>query len=146
GGAPSASSNTGFVDAAPGITESSRTGLAALVTGVLFLVSMFFAPLIGAIPMEAGAAALVVVRAMMVTQVNEIDMSDFRTSLPVFLTMVTMPLTYSIANGIGVGFISWTLIHVMSRRGRDVHWLLRVVSAGFVLYFVRGPISAILGG
>ncbi|MGO2153554.1 MAG: NCS2 family permease, partial [Brevibacterium aurantiacum] len=64
----------------------------------------------------------------------------------VFLTMVTMPLTYSIANGIGVGFISWALIHAMSKRGRDVHWLLWVVSAGFVLYFVRGPISAILGG
>ncbi len=146
GGASSASSNTVFVDAAAGIAEGARTGFAALVTGVLFLVSMFFAPLIGVIPMEAGAAALVVVGAMMVTQVKEIDMSDFRTSLPVFLTMVTMPLTYSIANGIGVGFISWSLIHVMSRRGRDVHWLLWVVSAGFVLYFVRGPISAILGG
>lgn len=145
GGGASASSNTVFVDAAAGIAEGARTGLAAIVTGVLFLLSMFFAPLIGVIPMEAGAAALVVVGAMMVTQIREIDMSDFRTSLPVFLTMVTMPLTYSIANGIGVGFISWALIHVMSKRGRDVHWLLWVVSAGFVLYFVRGPISAILG-
>lgn len=146
GGGASASSNTVFVDAAAGIAEGARTGLAACITGVLFLVSMFFAPLIGVIPMEAGAAALVVVGAMMVTQIREIDMSDFRTSLPVFLTMVTMPLTYSIANGIGVGFISWALIHAMSKRGRDVHWLLWVVSAGFVLYFVRGPISAILGG
>ena len=106
---------------------------------------MFFSPLIAVIPMEAGAAALVVVGAMMVTQIREIDMTDFRTSLPVFLTMVTMPLTYSIANGIGVGFISWALIHAMSNRARQVHWLLWVVSAGFVLYFVRGPISAILG-
>ncbi|WP_092103535.1 NCS2 family permease [Brevibacterium sandarakinum] len=146
GGGASASSNTVFVDAAAGIAEGARTGLAACVTGGLFLVSMFFAPLIGVIPMEAGAAALVVVGAMMVTQIREIDMSDFRTSLPVFLTMVTMPLTYSIANGIGVGFISWALIHAMSKRGRDVHWLLWVVSAGFVLYFVRGPISAMLGG
>lgn len=146
GGGASASSNTVFVDAAAGIAEGARTGLAACITGGLFLVSMFFAPLIGVIPMEAGAAALVVVGAMMVTQIREIDMSDFRTSLPVFLTMVTMPLTYSIANGIGVGFISWALIHAMSKRGRDVHWLLWVVSAGFVLYFVRGPISAMLGG
>ncbi|MDN5833890.1 MAG: NCS2 family permease [Brevibacterium sp.] len=146
GGGASASSNTVFVDAAAGIAEGARTGLAACVTGGLFLLSMFFAPLIGVIPMEAGAAALVVVGAMMVTQIREIDMSDFRTSLPVFLTMVTMPLTYSIANGIGVGFISWALIHAMSKRGRDVHWLLWVVSAGFVLYFVRGPISAMLGG
>ena len=146
GGGASASSNTVFVDAAAGIAEGARTGLAACITGVLFLLSMFFSPLIAVIPMEAGAAALVVVGAMMVTQIREIDMSDFRTSLPVFLTMVTMPLTYSIANGIGVGFISWALIHAMSKRGRDVHWLLWVVSAGFVLYFVRGPISAILGG
>lgn len=146
GGGASASSNTVFVDAAAGIAEGARTGLAACITGGLFLLSMFFAPLIGVIPMEAGAAALVVVGAMMVTQIREIDMSDFRTSLPVFLTMVTMPLTYSIANGIGVGFISWALIHAMSKRGRDVHWLLWVVSAGFVLYFVRGPISAMLGG
>src|SRR5699024_10068812 len=101
---------------------------------------------IGGIPMEAGAAALVVVGATMVTQVKEIDLSDFRTSLPVFLTLVPVPLPYSFANGIGVGFISWSVIHVVSRRGRDVHWLLWVVSAGFVLYFVRGPISAILGG
>ncbi|MDN5634901.1 MAG: NCS2 family permease, partial [Brevibacterium sp.] len=119
GGGASASSNTVFVDAAAGIAEGARTGLAACITGGLFLVSMFFAPLIGVIPMEAGAAALVVVGAMMVTQIREIDMSDFRTSLPVFLTMVTMPLTYSIANGIGVGFISWALIHAMSKRGRD---------------------------
>ncbi len=145
GGGASASSNTVFVDAAAGIAEGARTGLAATVTGVLFLLSMFFSPLIGVIPMEVGAAALVVVGAMMVTSVRDIDMSDFRTSLPVFLTMVTMPLTYSIANGIGVGFISWSLIHCMSRRGRDVHWLLWVVSAGFMLYFVRGPISAMLG-
>ena len=145
GGAASGSSNTVFVDSAAGIAEGARTGLAACITGVLFLLSMFFSPLIAVIPMEAGAAALVVVGAMMVTQIREIDMSDFRTSLPVFLTMVTMPLTYSIANGIGVGFISWALIHAMSNRGRQVHWLLWVVSAGFVLYFVRGPISAILG-
>lgn len=95
--------------------------------------------------MEAGAAALVVVGAMMVTSIRDIDMSDFRVSLPVFLTMVTMPLTYSIANGIGVGFISWAVIHVLSKRGRDVHWLLWVVSLGFVLYFVREPISTMLG-
>lgn len=145
GGGASASSNTVFVDSAAGIAEGARTGLAAIVTGILFLLSMFFAPLIAVIPMEAGAAALVVVGAMMVAEIREIDLSDFRTSLPVFLTMVTMPLTYSIANGIGVGFITWTLIHSMSRRGKDVHWLLWVVSAGFILYFVRGPISAILG-
>lgn len=146
GGGASASSNTVFVDAAAGIAEGARTGFAACITGALFLVSMFFSPLIAVIPMEAGAAALVVVGAMMVTQVREIDMTDFRVSLPVFLTMVSMPLTYSIANGIGVGFISWTLIHVMSGQAKRVHWLLWVTSFGFLLYFVRGPIQAVLGG
>ena len=146
GGGASASSNTVFVDAAAGIAEGARTGLAACITGALFLLSMFFAPLIGVIPMEAGAAALVIVGAMMVTQVREIDMTDFRVSLPVFLTMVTMPLTYSIANGIGVGFISWALIHAMTGRAKQVHWLLWVVSFGFLLYFVRGPLTALLGG
>ena len=146
GGGASASSNTVFVDAAAGIAEGARTGLAACITGALFLLSMFFAPLIGVIPMEAGAAALVIVGAMMVTQVREIDMTDFRVSLPVFLTMVTMPLTYSIANGIGVGFISWALIHAMTGRAKQVHWLLWVVSFGFLLYFVRGPLTTLLGG
>ncbi|WP_372440203.1 NCS2 family permease [Leucobacter tardus] len=146
GGGASASSNTVFVDAAAGIAEGARTGLAACITGALFLLSMFFAPLIGVIPMEAGAAALVIVGAMMVTQVREIDMTDFRVSLPVFLTMVTMPLTYSIANGIGVGFISWAVIHAMTGRAKQVHWLLWVVSVGFLLYFVRGPLTALLGG
>jgi len=146
GGGASASSNTVFVDAAAGIAEGARTGLAACVTGLLFLASVFFAPLIAVIPMEAGAAALVVVGAMMVTQIREIDMTDFRVSLPVFLTIVTMPLTYSIANGIGVGFISWAVIHALSGRVRSVHWLLWTVSLGFTLYFVRGPLTALIGG
>ncbi|MCP3426758.1 NCS2 family permease [Rothia sp. AR01] len=145
GGAASASSNTVFVDSAAGVAEGARTGLAACVTGALFLASTFFAPLIGVIPMEAGAAALVVVGAMMVVQIQEINMSSFRVSLPVFLTIVSMPLTYSIANGIGVGFISWALIHTLTGKAREVHWLLWVVSAGFLLYFTRDGISALFG-
>lgn len=146
GGAASASSNTVFVDSAAGVAEGARTGLAACVSGGLFLVSMFFTPLIEVIPMEAGAAALVIVGAMMVIQIQDIEMKDFRVSLPVFLTIVSMPLTYSIANGIGVGFISWALIHVLTGRGRQVHWLMWVVSAGFLLYFTRDGITALLGG
>lgn len=146
GGGASASSNTVFVDSAAGVAEGARTGLAACVTGVLFLVSMFFTPLIEVIPMEAGAAALVVVGSMMVVQIQDIEMKDFRVSLPVFLTIVSMPLTYSIANGIGVGFISWSVIHVLTGRARQVHWLMWVVSAGFLLYFTLGGITALIGG
>ncbi|MET9326687.1 NCS2 family permease [Tsukamurella sp. NPDC003166] len=146
GGASSGSSNTVFVDSAAGIAEGARTGLAACVTGALFLASMFFAPVIGVIPMEVGAAALVVVGSMMVAQIREIDFTHFSVALPAFLTIVTMPLTYSIANGIGVGFITWALLSVLSGRGQRAHWLLWAVSVGFVLYFVRGPITALIGG
>ncbi|MGH3705726.1 MAG: NCS2 family permease [Agromyces sp.] len=144
GGATSTSSNTVYVDSASGIGEGARTGLAAIVVGVLFLVSMFLTPLTLVVPIEVGSAALVVVGAMMMSQIREIKFSNFAIALPAFLTIVTMPLTYSIANGIGVGFISWALVNALSGRARKVHWLMWVVAAGFALYFVRGPIEAML--
>ncbi|MGP9503049.1 NCS2 family permease [Specibacter sp. AOP5-B1-6] len=141
GGGTSTSSATVYVDSAAGIGEGARTGLASVVTGGLFLISMFFTPLTLVVPIEVGSAALVVVGAMMMSQIREIKFDKFSVALPAFLTIVTMPLTYSIANGIGVGFISWSLINVASGRARKVHWLLWVVSFGFMLYFVRGPIE-----
>jgi AGZA family xanthine/uracil permease-like MFS transporter len=146
GGATSTSSNTVYVDSASGIGEGARTGLAAVVVGILFLLSMFFTPLTLVVPIEVGSAALVVVGAMMMGQIKEIKFTNFAVALPVFLTIVTMPLTYSIANGIGVGFISWALINALSGRARKVHWLMWIVAAGFALYFVRGPIEAALAG
>ncbi|MGF6822936.1 AGZA family xanthine/uracil permease-like MFS transporter [Microbacterium sp. ZKA21] len=146
GGATSTSSNTVYVDSASGIGEGARTGLAAVVVGILFLLSMFFTPLTLVVPIEVGSAALVVVGAMMMGQIKEIKFTNFAVALPVFLTIVTMPLTYSIANGIGVGFISWALINALSGRARKVHWLMWVVAAGFALYFVRGPIEQVLAG
>ncbi|MCW4456685.1 NCS2 family permease [Microbacterium sp. MPKO10] len=146
GGATSGSSNTVFVDSASGIGEGARTGFASAITGVLFLASMFLTPLTGVVPMEVGSAALVVVGAMMMAQITAIKFTKFSVALPAFLTIVTMPLTYSIANGIGIGFISWAVINVAAGRARKVHWLLWLVAAGFVLYFVRGPITALLGG
>ncbi|WP_022890299.1 NCS2 family permease [Agromyces italicus] len=146
GGATSTSSNTVYVDSASGIGEGARTGLASIVVGVLFLLSMFLTPLTLVVPIEVGSAALVVVGAMMMGQIKEIKFSNFAVALPAFLTIVTMPLTYSIANGIGVGFISWALINAASGRGRKVHWLMWVVAAGFALYFVRGPIEGLLAG
>jgi AGZA family xanthine/uracil permease-like MFS transporter len=145
GGATSSSSNTVYVDSASGIGEGARSGVASLVVGGLFLLSMFFTPLTLVVPIEVGSAALVVVGAMMMAQIKTIKFDNFAIALPVFLTIVTMPLTYSIANGIGVGFISWTLINALSGRARKVHWLMWVVSAGFLLYFVRGPVESLLG-
>jgi AGZA family xanthine/uracil permease-like MFS transporter len=131
-----------FVESASGIAEGARTGLANVVTGLLFLAAMFFTPLYEVVPIEAAAPALVVVGALMVRQVEEIDFSDFSIALPAFLTIVVMPFTYSIANGIGAGFISFVLLRVATGRSKQVHPLMWVVAAAFVLYFAVGPIEA----
>ncbi|GAB3283110.1 NCS2 family permease [Parasphingorhabdus pacifica] len=146
GGFGSASSNTVFVESASGIAEGARTGLSNVITGLLFLAAMFFTPLYQVIPIEAAAPALVVVGAMMLGQIRDIDLSDFSIALPAFLTIVVMPFTYSIANGIGAGFISYVALRAATGRVREVHPLLWVVSAAFVLYFVSDPVSAALGG
>jgi AGZA family xanthine/uracil permease-like MFS transporter len=81
----------------------------------------------------------------MVSQISQIDWTDFSVALPVFLTIITMPLTYSIANGIGVGFVSWVVVRAFAGKARSISPLLWIVAAGFLVYFVRGPIEALLG-
>ncbi|QJY45240.1 NCS2 family permease [Pseudonocardia broussonetiae] len=146
GGAASSSSNTVFVESASGIAEGARTGLANVVTGVLFLLAMFFTPLYSVVPIEAAAPALVVVGALIMRQITEVDLTEFRVALPVFLTVVVMPFTYSIANGIGAGFVSWVLLAAATGRARTVHPLMWVVSVAFVAYFAVGPLRALLAG
>ncbi|ORI26169.1 NCS2 family permease [Rhodococcus sp. 1168] len=141
GGGASASSNTVFVESASGIAEGARTGLANVVTGLLFLAAMFLTPLTAIVPIEAASPALVIVGALMIGQVREIDFSKFEFALPAFLTIVVMPFTYSIANGIGVGFITWVVLAVGRGKAKTVHPLLWVVALMFVLYFVVGPIT-----
>ncbi|OAH50749.1 NCS2 family permease [Microbacterium oleivorans] len=145
GGGTSSSSATVFVESGSGIGEGARTGLANVITGVLFLLAMFITPVTGLVPGFVAAAALVLVGALMLTQIKNIDLSDFNVLLPVFLTATVMPLTYSIANGIGAGFISWVVLNTFSGKAKQVHWLLWIVAAGFVLYFARGPIEAAFG-
>ncbi|MGI6873192.1 MULTISPECIES: NCS2 family permease [Amycolatopsis] len=145
GGAGSSSSNTVFVESASGIAEGARTGLANVVTGLLFLGAMFFTPLYEVIPVEAAAPALVVVGALMISQVREIDFTDFKIALPAFLTIVVMPFTYSITNGIGVGFISYVVIQAVTGGARKVHPLLWVIAVAFVAYFAVGPIQDAIG-
>lgn len=144
GGGASASSNTVFVESASGIGEGAKTGFASVITGVLFLLAMFFTPLTQVVPLEVAAAALVIVGALMVVQIKHIDFTEFSVVLPVFLTIIVMPLTYSIANGIGVGFISWVLVRSLAGKAREISPLLWIVAAGFLVYFARGPIEAIL--
>ena len=138
GGASSASSNTVFVESGAGIGEGARTGLANLVTGVLFLAAMFISPLASVVPTEVAAAALVIVGSMMVSHLRHIDISEFSVALPVVLTVATMPFSYSIANGIGVGFIAWAVLRSAAGKAREISPLLWVVAAGFLLYFARG--------
>ncbi len=146
GGYASASSNTVFIESGAGIGEGARTGFANVVTGLLFLVAMFFTPLVSIVPSEVAASALVIVGALMMAQIKYIDFSDFSVLLPVFLAITVMPLTYSIANGIGAGFIAWVVVRSLSGKAKQISPLLWIVAAGFVLYFARGPLEALLAG
>ncbi|QNO37887.1 NCS2 family permease [Protaetiibacter sp. SSC-01] len=143
GGATSSSSSTVFIESGSGIGEGARTGFANVVTGVLFLLAMFITPITSLVPGAVAAAALVLVGAMMLSQIRHIDFGDFRVLLPVFLTATVMPLTYSIANGIGAGFVAWVVVNAFSGKAKTIHPLLWVVAAGFVLYFARGPIESL---
>lgn len=140
GGACSASSNTVFADSSAGIADGARTGLANVVTGVLFLLAMFLTPLYEVVPIEAAAPVLVVVGAMMMGQVRDIDFGTFHIALPAFLTIVIMPFTYSIANGIGVGFIMYAIMAAAAGKAREVHWLMWLVAGLFMVFFAMDPI------
>jgi AGZA family xanthine/uracil permease-like MFS transporter len=112
---------------------------------VLFLVAMFFSPLVTVIPHEAATPALVIVGFLMMTQIRHIDFTDYSIGIPAFLTLTIMPFTSSITNGIGAGFVSWTLIQVFTGKTREVKPLMWVVTAAFVVYFAYDPISTVLG-
>lgn len=140
GGVAGASSATTYVESASGIGDGARTGLASIVTGLLFVVTIFLSPLAQFVPSEAAAPALVVVGVLMIAQLRNIDFSDFTIALPAFLTMVLMPFTYSITNGVGAGFISYVVLRVAVGRARDVHPLMWGVSAAFAIYFAVEPL------
>jgi adenine/guanine/hypoxanthine permease len=139
GGAASASSNTTFIESSAGIGEGGRTGLASVVTGLLFLCCLFISPLAGIIPSAATAPVLVIVGAMMFELVRHIEWTEPGIALPVLLTIVLMPMTDSITNGVGGGFIAYTVLALLS--GRRVHPLLIGFSAIFVWYFVHGVVG-----
>ena len=138
GGAASSSSNTTYIESAAGISEGGRTGLTSVVVGVLFLLSLFLSPIAGVIPPEATAPVLVIVGYFMMTLVREIDWADPGIGIPALLTIIVMPFTFSITNGVAAGFLSYTIIALVRGRFRDVHWLMYLVSAVFVWYFVGG--------
>ncbi|ALV46629.1 putative MFS transporter, AGZA family, xanthine/uracil permease [Arthrobacter alpinus] len=145
GGGASASSNQIYVESGAGIGEGARTGLASIVTGLLLLAAMFATPLIKLVPFEAVAPALVVVGFMMVSQVGKIDWSDWGIGIPAFLTFTLMPFTYSIANGLGAGFIAFVLIRLFQGRAREIHPLMWAVAGAFLLFFGIGVVEDLFG-
>lgn len=145
GAALGTSTVTSFIESASGVEQGGRTGLTGLVVAVLFLLALFFSPLIamvGSYP-PITAPALVIVGAMMAQNVCKIDWKDYTESVPAFLTLVGIPLSYSIADGLALGFISYPTIKLLSGRGRELGWLTYVLAAVLVWYFVfvRSPMG-----
>nr|WP_226920628.1 NCS2 family permease [Georgenia subflava] len=146
GGAAGVSSNTSYIESATGVGDGARTGLASVVTGIAFLLAMFLSPLAAFVPYEAATPALVIVGFLMMMQVTEIPWRDAVIAIPAFLTIILMPFAYSITVGIGAGFIAYVILSAARKGGaKQVHWLMWVVAALFVVYFALGPIQAALG-
>ena len=144
GGIGGVSSNTSFVESTAGVAEGARTGLASVVTGILFLLSVLLAPVVAAVPYEAATPALVMVGFLMMTQVTGIDFTDPEEGIPAFLGIVLMPFAYSITVGMGAAFLMYVVIKVVRGRAAQVHWLMYVVAALFALYFLRGALTGLL--
>ena len=128
---------TTYIESAAGIEEGGRTGMTALVTGLLFLViGLLVSPIAAIIPAYATAPALIIVGYYMLSAIRGVDFDDLTEAIPAFLVLVTIPFTYSIADGIGMGFISYAIIKALSGRGKEVHPLLYVLALVFVAYFL----------
>jgi adenine/guanine/hypoxanthine permease len=144
GGATSVSSNTTYIESASGVADGARTGLASVATGVLFLIAMFFSPLVQIVPSEAAAPALVIVGALMITQIRHLVWDDMGLVIPAFLTIALMPFTYSITNGIGAGVVSYVVLMLASGRRRVIHPLMWVIALLFLVYFFLEPLQQLL--
>lgn len=151
GGAVSASSATTYIESGAGVAQGGRTGWVAIIVGALFLVAMFFSPIFGVVPAQATAAALIVVGYLMMATLTRaesaadheaaepkagINFGNLAFGLPAVLIITIMPLTYSITNGIGAGFITYTLIRVVQGKAREVSWMLWIASIAFIVYFI----------
>ncbi|MFQ5968222.1 MAG: NCS2 family permease [Acidimicrobiia bacterium] len=137
GGAVGVSSNTSYIESAAGVAEGGRSGLTAVVVGVLFLIGIFVSPLAAIIPFAATAPVLILVGFLLAAQMRDIDFRDVEEGLPALLTIVLMPLTFSITVGIGAGFVTHVLIKVVKGKARQIHVLMWVVALAFVVYFAQ---------
>ncbi|GHH44804.1 NCS2 family permease [Streptomyces umbrinus] len=137
GGATSSSATTCFVESTAGVGEGARTGFANVVTGALFGVALFLTPVASMVPSQAATPALLAVGFLILSgSIRQIDWSDLTIAIPAFVTMLMMPFTYSITNGIGMGFITFVVLRLAAGRGRDVPVAMYVVSAVFVFYYL----------
>ena len=145
GGLMGASSNTTYIESAAGVSSGARTGLASVVTGILFLLAMFLAPVVAVIPPEATAPALVIVGFLMAGIASKIDFTDIELGLPALLTIVVMPFTYSITNGVGAGFVTFGFLKLVRGKASEVHPLMWVVIVAFLLYFAQNVYAGAFG-
>ncbi|MFF3613683.1 NCS2 family permease [Streptomyces sp. NPDC002580] len=137
GGASSSSATTCFVESTAGVGEGARTGFANVVTGALFAVALFLAPVATMVPAQAATPALIAVGFLIMSHsIKEIDWADYTIAIPAFVTMMLMPFTYSITNGIGMGFITFVVLRLAAGRGRDIPVAMYVVSAVFAFYYL----------
>lgn len=118
-----------YIESAAGVVAGGRSGVTAIVTGLLFVVALFVAPVVGVIPVQATAPALILVGALMLSHAGEIEWSNPLQAIPAFLTMTTIPLTFSIANGLAFGLVSSTILRLLAGKGRSIHWLVYVLAA-----------------
>lgn len=145
GGAAAVSSNTSYIESASGVGEGARTGLSSIVTGLAFLLATFLSPIVAIVPYEAATPALLLVGFLMMTQIKDIDWGDITIALPAFLTIILMPFTYSIAVGIGAGFVTYVTLKVATGKAKQIHPLMWGVALAFLIYFLQEPIKLLLG-
>ncbi len=125
-----------YIESASGVAAGGRSGVPAIVAGLLFLVAAFVAPLFGTIPAAATAPALILVGSLMIAHVSEVNWRDPLIAIPAFLTLLTIPFTFSIANGLAIGFLAFVLLRVFSGRFREVNWLVYLLAVLFLVRFV----------
>ncbi len=130
------STTTAYMESAAGIEDGGKTGLVAVTTGILFLMALFFWPLASAVPAVATAPALIMLGAMLMDSVSRIDWKDIKESLPAFVTMIGMPLTFSIANGISLGILTHVFVLLLARRGREVHPVMYGLTIVLVIKYI----------
>jgi len=138
GAALGTSTVTSFIESASGVEQGGRTGLTALTVAVLFVLALFFSPLIamvGSYP-PITAPALVVVGSMMMRNVTKVDWSNYAESMPTFLIIIGVPMTYSVSDGLALGFIAYPIIKLFSGQGRDVSWLMYLMAFVLIMYFI----------